>query len=234
MALPVAILAGGLGTRLKPFTDTMPKALVPVLGEPFVFHQMRLLRRNGVERVVMLVGQHGESIVGALGDGSRFGIAVTYVFDGPVLLGTGGAIANARGALGPEFFVLYGDSYLDCDYRAVETAFRRSGKDGLMTVFRNTGRWDTSNVHFDGSRILAYSKTDRTPDMAHIDYGLGCFRARAFDGVPTDRPTDLTAIYQALLQGHNLAAHEIHQRFYEVGSQGGIADLEKHLSTARP
>jgi MurNAc alpha-1-phosphate uridylyltransferase len=232
-ALPAAILAGGLGTRLKPFTVDMPKALVPVLGEPFVFHQLRLLRKRGIERVVMLVGQHGERVVETVGDGDNFDISVTYVFDGPTLLGTGGAIANARAALGEAFFILYGDSYLECDYQAVENTFQASGKDGLMTVFHNTGRWDTSNVHFEAGRILEYSKTDRAADMSHIDYGLGCFRAGAFDGIPTDRPTDLMTVQQRLLRTDNLGAFEVHERFYEVGSLDGIGNLEVHLSSAQ-
>ncbi len=93
MTLPVAILAGGLATRLRPLTETVPKALVEVAGEPFAFHQLRLLARNGFREVVFLTGYRGEQIAVAVGDGRRFGLDVRYVPDGRRLLGTGGALA---------------------------------------------------------------------------------------------------------------------------------------------
>src|SRR5581483_6921068 len=168
---PVAILAGGLATRLRPLTETIPKALVEINGEPFLWHQLRLLRDNGVEHVVLCVSHYGESVRESVGDGAAFGLRVDYSFDGPIRLGTAGAIKNALPLLGDAFFVLYGDSYLPISFRAVEDAFLQSGKAGLMTVYRNEGSWDTSNVEFADGRILAYSKTQRTERMRFIDYG---------------------------------------------------------------
>jgi NDP-sugar pyrophosphorylase family protein len=228
MTLPVAILAGGLATRLRPVTEQIPKALVEVLGEPFVFHQLRLLARNGVTHAVMCLGYRGEQVVDAVGE-ERFGVKVDYVFDGPVLLGTGGALVQALPRLGESFFVLYGDSYLDCDYRAVAAAFARSGQPALMTVFRNEGRWDTSNVEFDGQRILAYSKTDRTARMRYIDYGLGVFSRGVFADRPAGIAFDLAGVYEALAKDGKLAAFEVTQRFYEVGSFDGLDEFTKYL-----
>src|SRR5262245_12440836 len=118
--LPAAILAGGLATRLRPITEKIPKALIEINGEPFLAHQLRLLRGNGIERVVICAGYLGEQIRGFAGNGNRFQLHIDYSFDGPVLLGTGGALRRALGLLGPAFFVIYGDSYLTCDYAAVE------------------------------------------------------------------------------------------------------------------
>src|SRR6266853_6505050 len=146
--LPVAILAGGLATRLRPITEKIPKSLVPVAGEPFLAHQLRLLRAQGVPRVVLCAGHLGEMIEREFGDGAAFGIELQYSFDGPKLLGTGGAIRQAMPLLGDSFFVLYGDSFLPIDYDAVAAAGRSSGQAALMTVFRNEGAWDTSNVEF--------------------------------------------------------------------------------------
>src|SRR4051794_4872944 len=139
--LPVAILAGGLATRLRPLTETIPKSLVEVAGEPFLAHQLRLLHSHGIRRATLCVGYLGEMVREFAGDGARFGMEVTYSFDGPELRGTAGAVRQALPLLGPAFFVLYGDSYLPCDYAAVERAFLESGKLGLMTVFRNEGQW---------------------------------------------------------------------------------------------
>src|ERR1044071_9702153 len=113
--LPIAILAGGLATRLRPMTETIPKALVEIAGEPFLAHQLRLLRAAGYERVVLCVGYLGKMVREFAGDGSAFGLYVEYSFDGPTLLGTAGAIVRALPLLGPRFSVIYGDSYLPCD-----------------------------------------------------------------------------------------------------------------------
>ena len=227
--LPVAILSGGLATRLRPVTETIPKALIEVAGEPFVAHQLRLLRKRGIERVVMCVGFLGEKIRDFAGSGERFGLRVDYSFDGPVLLGTGGALRQALPLLGDNFFVVYGDSYLPCDYRAVEEFFLRSGKRGLMTVYANEGRYDTSNVEFTGGSLIAYDKAVRTERMKHIDYGLGMFHRSVFDELP-DGPRDLAAIYGDLLVKGELAALEMSERFYETGSFAGIEELSMLLS----
>jgi NDP-sugar pyrophosphorylase family protein len=228
--LPVAILAGGLATRLRPATETIPKALVEIKGEPFLAHQLRLLQRSGIGHVVLCVAYRGEQIQEYAGDGRAFGLHIDYSFDGPALLGTGGAIRQALPFLGESFFVLYGDSYLPCDYALVEHAFVQSRKTGLMTVYANEGRWDTSNIEFSEGRIRAYDKANRTPAMRYIDYGLGVFRRQAFESLPEDRPTDLVAVCQDLLRRGELAAFEMHTRFYEAGSAGGIRELEEFLS----
>lgn len=226
--MPVAILAGGLAMRLRPATEKIPKALIAIGGEPFIAHQLRLLRSRGLARVVLCVGYLGEMVREYVGDGARFGLQVEYSFDGPKLLGTAGAIGRALPLLGERFFVLYGDSYLPCDYAAVETAFRRSAKPALMTVFRNEGQWDASNVEFAGGRILAYDKKARTRRMRHIDYGLGAFEAAVFAALP-EGAADLALVYRDLLGRGELAGYEVAERFYEVGSREGIEELADYL-----
>jgi NDP-sugar pyrophosphorylase family protein len=228
--LPVAILAGGLATRLRPLTDTLAKALIDIHGEPFIVHQLRLLRDQGIRQVVVCVGYLSEQIVKVVGNGSQLGIEVTYSYDGPVLLGTAGAVKHAFPKLGHSFFVLYGDSYLECDYAQVQAAFEASGKPGLMTIHRNEGQWDTSNVEFAEGRIVAYDKRRRSPRMKYIDYGLGVFNRSAFDRVPLDKPYDLEKLYQDLIRQDRLAVFQAMERFYQVGSPDGIAELRQHLA----
>jgi NDP-sugar pyrophosphorylase family protein len=230
--LPVAILAGGIATRLQPLTETIPKALLDINGEPFIAHQLRLLRANGIERVIICAGYLGEMIQEYVGDGARFGLQVECSFDGPRLLGTAGAVKNALPRLGETFFVLYGDAYLPCEYRMVQTAFEQSGKLALMTVFRNDDRWDRSNIEFANGRIVAYDKQVRTPHMRHIDYGLGAFGRAAFATVPADQPYDLATLYQDLLKRGELAAYEVGHRFYEIGSHEGLEETRRYLATA--
>src|SRR6266571_6805695 len=228
--LPVAILAGGLATRLRPLTETIPKALVEINGEPFIAHQLRLLRTNDIERVIICAGYLGEMIQEWIGDGARFGLCVEFAFDGPQLLGTAGAVKRVLPVLGRAFFVLYGDSYLPCDYRAVQTAFERSGRQALMTVFHNQGYWDTSNVEYVSERIVAYDKRNPTPRMHHIDYGLGVFTHSAFASLPDHQSYDLAVLYQELLKSGELAAYEVSQRFYEIGSLAGLEETQRYLA----
>jgi N-acetyl-alpha-D-muramate 1-phosphate uridylyltransferase len=227
--LPVAILAGGLATRLRPITERIPKALVEINGEPFIAHQLRLLHARGIRRVVLCVGYMGEMVRQFVDDGRAFGLQVEYSFDGPVLRGTAGAIHQALPLLGRTFFVLYGDSYLPCDYRGVEEAFAGGRKMGLMTVFRNDGQWDSSNVEFAEGRIVAYDKRNRTPRMCHIDYGLGVFDGRTFEDLAPGCVYDLAGTYQDLLAKNELAACEVKDRFYEIGSAAGIEELSQAL-----
>lgn len=227
---PVAILAGGVAMRLRPLTQTIPKSLIDVNGEPFIAHQLRLLRAGGIERVIVCTGYLDEMIQSYIGDGVRFGLQVGFSFDGPRLLGTGGAIKKALPLLGDAFFVLYGDSYLRCDYRAVQSEFERRGRLALMTVFRNEGRWDRSNVEFIDGQILAYDKQNQTPSMHYLDYGLGVFKRAAFENVPDDQQYDLATLYQDLLAHGELAAHETRQRFYEVGSLKGLEETRRYLA----
>jgi NDP-sugar pyrophosphorylase family protein len=224
--LPVAILAGGLATRLGPLTETIPKSLIPIAGEPFIAHQLRLLQRSGIQHVILCVGHLGEQIEQAIGSGGVFGVEVSYSYDGATLRGTAGAVRAALPKLGESFFVMYGDSYLACDYAAVGQEFLRQGKLALMTVFRNDGQWDASNVEFENGRILAYSKKNHNPRMRYIDYGLGAFRAEAF---ARTRATDLADVYAELLQTGEVAAFEVHERFYEIGSPAGVQEMKNFL-----
>lgn len=241
MSLPVAILAGGLATRLHPVTTTIPKALVDVGGRPFAEHQLDWLRSQGIERVVFSVAHLGEMIRDALGDGSRFNLHIDYVFDGGTLLGTAGALkralpvlSNSPGQAGGAFFVLYGDSLLTCDLPAIERAFLASGRSGLMTVFRNDDLWDRSNVLFRDGRLLRYDKVNRSSDMRHIDYGLGVLTPRALAPVPDDRPFDLAAVYQQLVASDDLAGVEVADRFYEIGSPEGLEETRAFVKTRKP
>lgn len=226
---PVALLAGGLATRLRPITEKIPKALVVVAGQPFLSHQLRLLHTAGIRKVVLCVGYRGEMIEEEFGDGGSFGVELSYSFDGPKLLGTGGALKKALPLLGDKFMVLYGDSYLPIDYAAPARAFAASGKPGLMTVFRNENRWEPSNVWFEGGEIKRYDKRELTPEMKHIDYGLGLLRSDALPSWPNERPFDLADVYQDLIGKRQLAGYEVERRFYEIGSPQGLAELDAML-----
>jgi NDP-sugar pyrophosphorylase family protein len=226
--IPVAILAGGLATRLRPITEKIPKSLVPVAGRPFLAHQLELLHARGIRRVVLCIGFLGEMIQHEFGEEAH-GIKLDYSFDGPKLLGTGGAIKRALPKLGQEFFILYGDSYLPIEYAPVAESFHRSGKLGLMTVYRNEGKYDTSNVVFRDGEIAVYDKKAKLPEMRHIDYGLSLFQKSVFDSYAADQVFDLAEVMGKLVREKQLAGYEVPERFYEMGSPAGLAELEQLL-----
>jgi NDP-sugar pyrophosphorylase family protein len=231
---PVAILAGGLATRLRPITQTIPKALVEVAGKPFIMRQLEYLRGQGVQRVVLCIGYLGDMIQEVVGTGERFGLQVSYSPDGATLLGTGGALKKALPLLGEHFFVLYGDSYLPVDFSDVQRAYVRSGQQALMTVLENGDRWDKSNVLFEGGRLVEYNKRAPRLDMAYIDYGLGVVAAEVFAQYPADEPVDLADVYQTLSAQGQLAGLEVHERFYEIGSHSGLKEAEEFFLTKEP
>lgn len=231
--IPIAILAGGLATRLRPITEKIPKSLVPVAGKPFLAHQLELLRVRGIKRIVLCIGYLGEMIQKDFGDGSAYGVHLDYSFDGPKLLGTGGALKRALPKLGDEFFVLYGDSYLPIQYRPIAEFFQLSRKLGLMTVYRNEGLYDASNVVFADGEIKVYDKKVKLPEMRHIDYGLSLFKSSVFDAYSADQPFDLAEVMGRLVREKQLAGYEVPERFYEMGSPAGLMELEELITSGR-
>jgi N-acetyl-alpha-D-muramate 1-phosphate uridylyltransferase len=227
----ICILAGGLGQRLGLRTAGIPKPLVDVAGEPFVFNQLRLLAEHGAERVVLCVGYLGEMIEERVGR-ARYGIAIDYSYDSPQLDGTLGAIRRALPLLGDRFLVLYGDTYLRLDYGAAVAGWMNSGAPALMTVLRNDSRWDASNVVYTDGRVLVYDKHHFTSEMHWIDYGLGGLKSEAFRAVD-EREGDLAALYHRLARAGLLYGFEATERFYEIGTPRGLAETEAFLNATR-
>jgi N-acetyl-alpha-D-muramate 1-phosphate uridylyltransferase len=225
---PICLLAGGLGTRLGETVRDTPKPLLKVAGEPFLIHQLRLLAGHGAARVVLCVGYLGELIEQRIGP-SQFGIDISYSYDGPSPIGTLGAVRKAAPALGDRFLILYGDTYLRLDYRAVAAEWSDSGLPALMTVLRNEGQWDVSNVHFDGTRVIRYDKRAPRSEMSWIDYGLGGLLADTLDLLP-DTSDDLADLYHELARRGELFGFEATERFFEIGTPESLAEAGEFLA----
>lgn len=231
MTYPVAVLAGGLGTRLRELAgETLPKALVPVLGRPFLDWKLEELAAAGVEQIVLLVGHSGDRIQSHVGDGSQFGVEVTYADDGPGLRGTGGAMLDALPMLPDSFWVTYGDTLLDIDLVRAEAQFERSNADVLMTVLHNRGLWEPSNVVIDGNLVMAYSKDPTPLDAEYIDYGMLAFRRRAWTAWSQDEPFDLGALIAPLVAAHRVGAFEVTARFHDIGTVASLRETERYLA----
>jgi NDP-sugar pyrophosphorylase family protein len=226
------ILAGGLGTRMRPLTDKIPKALLPVAGVPFAHYQLRWLARHGVTEVVYCIGARGEQVRAAVGDGRRWGLRVRYVEDGKQLRGTAGALRRAldAGALRDWFLVLYGDSFLPFDFRRLAAAFLVQRRPALMAVYRNAGRYDAGNVRYEDGVVRLYRKAapgEAPADVDYIDYGASVLRADLVaERVARGGRHDLADLYHGLSREGLLAGLEVGQRFYEIGSPSGLRDFE--------
>jgi NDP-sugar pyrophosphorylase family protein len=229
--VPVALLAGGLATRLRPHTEKIPKALVELAGKPFIDHQLELLHQNGIRKVVFCLGYLGEMVERHLGEGSRFGMQLRYAYDGEKLLGTGGALRRAAHLLDGTFWVMYGDSYMDIDYAAVLHDFASRNVLGLMTVLKNNDQWDRSNVVFENGQLIRYDKKNQTHDMRHIDYGVAILRREALDRIPPDQPYDLATLYTQLVAEGQMSGFEVTNRFYEIGTPTSLDEARRYLET---
>jgi NDP-sugar pyrophosphorylase family protein len=232
--LQCVILAGGRGERMRPMTDSIPRALIPVGGVPFTSHQLDWLAREGVDRVVYCLGYRGDLIREYVGNGARWGISIDFVDEGNDLRGTAGAVRLALddGVLRDRFFVLYGDSYLPITLEAVWAAFADAGLPALMTVLRNEDRWDRSNAAVEDGLVTVYDKSRASVDVPFewIDYGLSALeRSVVEDRVPSGETADLADLFQELSADRLLAAFEVNERFFEIGSPLGLSELEQHL-----
>ena len=224
MDMQVAIIAGGLATRLGELTRSQPKSMVLIEGKPFLEHQMEYLKKSGVGNVILCIGHLGQQIEDYFGDGSKFGVKIDYSREDR-LLGTAGALKRAEPKLLDVFFTLYGDSYLFLDYRRAMAHFKSQGKLAMMSVYQNRDLYDRSNTAVAGGMVKRYSKTDKTGDMVYIEYGANVFDKKVLDMVPRDKPYGLEDLFPRLIEKNQLAAYEISERFYEIGSKQGIQDF---------
>lgn len=225
----LALLAGGLATRMAPWTQDCPKALLEVAGKPFVLHQLAGLRAQGIQHVVICIGHLGDQIRQVVGDGGDLGLRIQYISDGARLLGTGGALRQALPLLGDPFFVQYGDTHLPIDYAPVAQAYAGSGKPALMTVLENGNRWDQSNAWLEGGVLRAYQKASGDPRLHHIDYGLSILSREVLETRQPGQPFDLADLYTELASSGKMAGHEVFERFYEIGSPQGLQDTDAYL-----
>ena len=232
MTLPIAILAGGLATRLGDLTRDKPKSLIEILGKPFVDWQLELLKKNGYSNVILCLSHKSMAIQEYLGDGSRYGIQIRYSIDGSTQLGTGGAIKKALPLLGKEFAVLYGDSYLPTDFWPIEEFFRKSSCLAVMAIYKNVNQFDKSNVELKSEGYLKYEKNQQSSKMNFIDYGLTYYRNSAFDQFESREAFDLAEVCRELSSRNQLQGVEVLERFYEIGSLSGIADFTEFLGKA--
>lgn len=230
--MTILVLAGGLATRLRPLTEKIPKSLVDINGYPFIHHQIELFIKKGATHIHFCLGYLGDQVENYINENFIDVCRFTFSYDGNVLRGTGGAIVNALDILPDLFLVTYGDSFLNIDYKGVYQFAKSNDNICVMTVFKNSGLHDKSNVEFKNGYLIKYSKTDITPSMDFIDYGLLCFNKSVFSGWTKER-FDLADLCTDLVQQKKMIGYEVYQRFFEIGSFQGIEDFSQYLKTIK-
>ncbi len=222
----MVILAGGLATRMRPLTLNLPKSLLQIKGLPFLAYQLELLKEYEIKDVLLCVGYKGELIKDYFGDGKKFGVNLSYSFDGEKLLGTAGALKKAYKLLEENFFLMYGDSYLPYDYLKIEESFKRSNKLSLMVAYKNQNRFDQSNLLISQGLVKVYDKTLRGENLEYIDAGLSILKKEVLNLIPEDEPYDLQELYRTLISEEEMSAYEAKQRFYQIGSFEGFEEFK--------
>ena len=227
MGLQVVVLMGGLGTRLG--LGDIPKSMADVHGKPFFAYELDLLRRFGFHRFLFLIGHEGDRIQDYFGDGTQLGISIDYMRDGERLLGTGGALVNAAEKLDEEFMLLYGDSFMDIDYRRMYYRYL-SNEDGaaLMAVYPNAGKYDRSNVLYLDGKLQLYDKRNPLQEMTHIDYGISILKKEMVRECDYDAAFDLGDVLTDLSKAGKLAGYEVKRRFYEIGSPQSLEEFRTY------
>ena len=227
--MQMAILAGGLATRLQPLTEKIPKSMIMVEGKPFLQYQLEFLKQDGIIDIVLCVGYLSEPIETYFGDGKRFGVEIKYSKEDERLLGTAGALKNAETLLEEEFFVMYGDSYLFLNFKEVFWHFQKFNKSALMVVYKNYDKYDKSNVNVEEGMVKKYDKKHKTKDMVYIDYGVSILRKEVLDMVPENQVYSLEGLFPALIKQKEMLAFETKERFYEIGSHRGLEEFKKYV-----
>lgn len=229
--MQIAILCGGLATRLRPITKKIPKSIIDIEGKPFLQYQLELLKKNGILDIVLCIGFKGEQIKKYFSNGRKFGVRIEYSEDGNKLLGTGGAIKRAESLLDEIFMVMYGDSYLPFDFQRAVDFFQNFNKLGLMTVFHNRDKYEKSNVAVADNLVKAYSKKEKTKDMEYIDYGVSIFRKEVLKYIPSDESYDLSQLHELLIGKKELLAYGSETRFYQIGSFDGLEEFKQYIKS---
>jgi NDP-sugar pyrophosphorylase family protein len=226
----LVILAGGLATRLRPVTETIPKALIEINGRPFIEWQLEYLSKQNIKNIVISIGYLGEMIKEVVSAGNSFGLNIQFSFDGDELLGTGGAVKKAIPLLSDDFFIMYGDSYLPINFAEVSDFYESAKTVALMTILKNEGKWDLSNVSKVNDFEIYYDKKNRNKTMQYIDYGLSLVNKSIFNQYKNYPKFDLAELFTQLSINSKLSGYEVKERFYEIGSFNGMKEISEYLS----
>jgi NDP-sugar pyrophosphorylase family protein len=231
------ILAGGLGTRMRPITETIPKPMIEVAGKPFLEWQLKLLRSGGIANALLLVAYLGKQIEEYFGNGAKTGGCVEYSYERSPL-GTGGALKNAEAKLRDWFVLVNGDTFLAIDYEKLMRDFVGADCQAMIVAYEKPVM-ATAEVPADGlpgnlgvgpdGKVTAYRK--REPEgLTHIDAGVIVLKKEILAALSAGRKCSLEEeVYPQLITRGAMRAWVTAEPFYDMGSPAGLAALEAKL-----
>lgn len=225
--MQAVILAGGLGTRLRPLTLDTPKPMIKIAGKPFLEYKLRHLKRNGFRDFVLCVGYKSEVIEEYFESGDKLGISISYSNDGETQRGPVGALKHASELLENEFMVTYGDDFLRLDYACFQREFCSSGKLGMMAVLENHSKYGKSDILVENGLVTGYDKVRQLSGMIWINFGATLLKKSTLKFIPDEMPIEEEQFYRLLIAERELAAFVVTERFYEIGSIPGLQEFEK-------
>jgi NDP-sugar pyrophosphorylase family protein len=224
------ILAGGLATRMLPLTLEIPKSLLDVNDFPFIYYQLKWLKKQNITDVVISIGHLGDCIQNYVKNGEQFGLNVTYVKES-VPLGTAGALKLAYdlSMLDDKFYVMYGDSFLPINFEEVNNSFNNKT---LMTFFKNNNLLDKSNIIRYTDHILydPKYKLNNQNEYKYIDFGLSIIKKDIISNIPSNTKYNLSDFFHDLSINNSLQGFEVYTRFFEIGSFQGLNDFRSFVN----
>ena len=218
------ILSGGKGTRVKKYTKKIPKCLIEINGKPFLYHQLEYLKKNNIKNVIVSVNYLGGKISSYLKKNIDF-INTKIVNDGKRPLGTGGAIIKSLRFLKKNFYIIYGDSYLNFNLKKLA----KKKNLATMAIFRNNNKYDKSNIELKKLGKIFYHKNNENKKLKYIDYGVSYVNKRIFKEIKKNIKFNLPDFFDEISKRNMLSGYKVIKRFYEIGSYNGIKDLKNYL-----
>jgi len=229
--MQAVILAGGLATRLRPLTETIPKSMLLINNKPFLQYQLELLKNNGITDIVLCVGYLHDQIEDYFKDGKIIGVNIKYSVERNDLLGTAGALKNAEDLLQDKFFLTYGDSCVFLDFREIWSHFNSYSELALLVVYKNYNKYDKSNVCLKGNKVSKYDKKAMDNNMVYIDYGVSLLRKNILRFIPDGTVYSLEDVFKEIIEQNSMLAFEAKERFYEIGSFKGLEEFTNFILT---
>lgn len=215
---------GGIGKRVIKYTKVKPKCLIKFCGKPFLFYQLDYLRRNNVSNVILSAGYKSNQIRDYVKKNIDF-INVKIIDDGNKLLGTGGAIKKSIRLLKDQFYVIYGDSFLNFKLKDLKII----NKFSIMAIYKNLNKYDKSNVKRKKKDFILYKKFKKKQKFKYIDYGVSLLNKKIFKDFKINKKFDLSVIFERISKENKLKGFIVKKRFYEIGSYNGIKQFNNYI-----
>lgn len=216
--MQAVILAGGLGTRLKPFTDNMPKPMMPILGKPFLEYLINQLKSAEIEDILILLGYLPEKVVDYFGSGEKWGVRITYDIT-PVDFDTGARIDAAKDKLENTFLLMYCDNFCPIDIKRAMKQFESSQAEVQITAYSNRFHYTKNNLIVEkNNQVSLYDKKRQSENLNAVDIGYAFVKKNVLSSLVSENVNFEQCIYPKLAEKGKLYVYMTEHRYVSIGS----------------